>query len=102
MCDFDPALWLTVQHAGADVGCLLISPERENVQWELTYMGVVPEARGRGFGLAMARHAQWLALESKCGRLVLAADAANAPAIEVYAAAGFTTWDRRSVFLRVF
>ena len=101
-CDFDPALWLKVQYEGADVGCLLISPEADSAQWELTYMGVVPEARRRGFGLAMARHAQWLARNSRCGRLVLAVDAANAPAKCVYAAAGFVTWDRRSVFLRVF
>ena len=31
---------------------------------------------------------------------MLAVDAANSPAIAVYAAAGFEVWDRRSVFLR--
>jgi ribosomal protein S18 acetylase RimI-like enzyme len=100
--NFDPALWLSVRHAGADVGCLLISAEAEHSQWELTYMGVVPEARRRGVGLTIARHAQWLARTSGCGRLVLGVDADNAPAQCVYAAAGFVTWDRRSVFLRVF
>ncbi|MEX0678428.1 MAG: GNAT family N-acetyltransferase [Pirellulales bacterium] len=99
---FDPARWLLVRHQGTDVGCLLISPDADNKSWELTYMGVVPEMRRRGFALSIARHAQWLARNAGCGRLVLAVDAANAPAIGVYAAAGFIAWDRRSVFLRVF
>ena len=34
-------------------------------------------------------------------RLVLAVDAANEPALRMYAAAGFQAWDRRSVFVRV-
>lgn len=99
---FDPACWLLVRHESVDVGCLLISPDAETDEWELTYMGVVPEARRGGFALAMTRHAQWLARNAACRRLVLAVDAGNAPAIATYAAAGFVTWDRLSVFLRVF
>jgi ribosomal protein S18 acetylase RimI-like enzyme len=63
-------------------------------------MGVVPEARGQGLGISIVRHAQYLARAAGRERLVLAVDAANEPAIAVYAAAGFVCWDRRSVFLR--
>jgi ribosomal protein S18 acetylase RimI-like enzyme len=35
-------------------------------------------------------------------QLVLAVDAANAPAIAIYRKAGFTAWDRRNIFLRRF
>jgi hypothetical protein len=31
----------------------------------------------------------------------LAVDAANEPAIRMYAAAGFQAWDRRSVYLKM-
>jgi ribosomal protein S18 acetylase RimI-like enzyme len=79
---------------------LLISPDDE--AWELTYLGVVPEARRRGFGISMTRHAQWLARVAGARRMTLAVDAANEPAIAVYSAAGFAAWDRRCVFLRVF
>ena len=48
------------------------------------YMGLTPESRGRGWGLAVTRHAQWLAGQSGRERMVLAADAANA--------AGDTVW----------
>ena len=63
-------------------------------------MGLIPEARGQEHGIDIVRYAQWLAAEAGAERLVLAVDAANAPAIRVYSAAGFQTWDRRSVFLR--
>lgn len=99
---FDSARWMIVRHQAADVGCLLLADDPSNNQWELTYMGLVPEARGRGFGVSIVRHAQWLAGQAGRERLVLAVDADNEPAIAVYAAAGFVTWDHRSVFLRVF
>ncbi|REK12465.1 MAG: N-acetyltransferase [Planctomycetota bacterium] len=97
---FDPKGWLLVKSAGQDVGCLLLADDAALGQWELTYMGVVPEARGQGFGLAMTRHAQWLARGAGRARLVLAVDEANAPAKDAYAAAGFVAWDHRSVLVR--
>jgi ribosomal protein S18 acetylase RimI-like enzyme len=99
---FDPARWLIVHdcRTNAAVGCLLLTEHTNDNHWELLYMGVTPEARGRGLGLEMVRHGQFLAGQSTVERVVLAVDAANSPAIAVYAAAGFETWDRRSVFLR--
>ena len=43
--------WFVVQHDGLDIGCLLATEHVENDQWELVYMGLVPEERGRGWGL---------------------------------------------------
>jgi ribosomal protein S18 acetylase RimI-like enzyme len=99
---FDPDLWLLARHEGSDVGCLLLAPDASGAAWELVYLGVVPEARLRGFGTGMVRHAQWLAKQAGCRRMRLAVDAANEPAIRVYSAAGFTAWERMCVFLRVF
>jgi ribosomal protein S18 acetylase RimI-like enzyme len=99
---FDPAHWMIVEHEGADVGCLLLALDPPNDQCELTYMGLVSEARGRGFGITMVRHAQRLVAKAGRERLMLAVDANNTPAIAVYAAAGFVSWDKRSVFLRLF
>jgi mycothiol synthase len=90
------------RHDGADLGCLLLADHPDQRIWELVYMGIVPEARGRGLGLALARQAQWRARQAGAERLVLAVDAANEPALRGYAAAGFITWDRRSVFLKLF
>ena len=98
--EFDPARWLIVRWADADVGCLLLADHPRDNAWELVYMGVVPAVRGRSFGVAMARHAQWLTGRARRERLTTAVDANNAPAIAAYAAAGFLAWDRRNVFLR--
>jgi ribosomal protein S18 acetylase RimI-like enzyme len=98
---FDPARWLIVRRRGNDVGCLLLADDPVNNQWELNYMGVVPEARGLALGRAIVRHAQWLAAQAGRERLVLAVDANNEPAIAVYAAANFVQWDERRLFLRV-
>ena len=99
---FDPSRWFIVHEwtSKSDVACLLLTEHPAQNHWELVYMGLVPEARGRGLGLEIVRHAQWLCGKSAAERLVLAVDAANVPAISAYAAAGFETWDRRSVYLR--
>jgi RimJ/RimL family protein N-acetyltransferase len=84
-----------------DVGCLILTDYPEQDTWELIYMGLLPAARRKGYGAAIACHAQWLAGRAGRLRLVTAADAANEPALKVYAAAGFQAWDRRSVFIRI-
>jgi ribosomal protein S18 acetylase RimI-like enzyme len=102
---YDASRWfLVIQSEGEgnvrDVGCLLLTEHPAEKNWELIYFGVVPLARGARLGIEIVRHAQWLMRQSRAERLVLAVDAANSPAIAVYAAAGFEAWDRRSVFLR--
>ncbi len=97
---FHPELWSIVQHNGQDAGCLFLAdhPEYDNV--ELVYMGVSPETRGRGWGIEIARFAQWQTRVLGRARLVLAVDAANRPAIAMYSAVGFRAWDRRRVYYR--
>jgi GNAT superfamily N-acetyltransferase len=102
---FNPSRWFFVRHNNADIGCLLLADHPQHLQCELVYMGLASEARGRGWGVEVVRFAQWQARQANydgkhAERMVLAVDAANSPAISMYAAAGFETWDRRSVFLR--
>ena len=99
---FDPNRWFTVCHRGEEIGCLILTDYPEHATWELIYLGVAPAARGQGWGLEIVRHAQWLARQAARVRLILAVDAANDPALRMYAAAGFQTWDQAAVYLRVF
>lgn len=90
--------WLVASREGADVGCLILTEVPESSQWELTYLGVVPAARGGGLGVQLVRHAQWLTRCAGRRRLVVAVDAKNAPALAVYEACGFIEWNRQGVF----
>ncbi len=97
--EFDPQRWLLVRRDGRDVGCLLLADHGDGEHWELVYMGVIPDLRGRGLGVEIVRQATRLAREGGALRLVLAVDAANTPSVKMYDEAGFVTWDRRSVYL---
>lgn len=62
---------------------------------ELIYLGVVPEARGRGIGRALLAQAMRDAATMGLTQVGLAVDVNNIPATRLYAAAGFTEVRRR-------
>ncbi len=97
---FRPENWLFVRSGGQDVGVLLLADHPKGRHWELMYMGLVPEVRGRGWGRQITRYAQWLARGAGVERIVVAVDAANSPAVAVYRDTGFELWDQRAVYVR--
>jgi ribosomal protein S18 acetylase RimI-like enzyme len=92
--------WYIASDAGQAIGCLLLTDQPADEQFELTYMGLVPEARGRGLGRQLVRYAQWLARQASRERIVLAVDCKNWPALGIYERVGFVRWDERSVWLK--
>jgi ribosomal protein S18 acetylase RimI-like enzyme len=90
--------WLVASRGDKDVGCLILTAGYDSSQWDLTYLGVVPAARGAGLGVQLVRHAQWMTRCAGGLRLVVAVDAKNAPALGVYEACGFIEWNRQGVF----
>ncbi|HUU11216.1 MAG TPA: GNAT family N-acetyltransferase [Phycisphaerae bacterium] len=62
---------------------------------ELIYLGVVPEARGRGIGRALLAQAMRDATTMGLTQVGLAVDVNNIPATRLYAGAGFTEVRRR-------
>ena len=94
-----PPHWYVIRHEGRDVGCLLLADYGEHGNCELTYMGIVPSARGNGWGVLVTLYAQWVTVSVERDRIVLAVDSANHPARNMYAAAGFRGWDRRRVYM---
>lgn len=95
-----PELWQIVRAGPEDVGCLLLTDQPELESLELIYMGLVPSVRGRGWGVELARQAQWLTQLAGRRQLLLAVDANNWPAIRVYGAVGFRQWAERIVYGR--
>ncbi len=97
---FDPRNWFFVQIGGSDVGCLLLADHPAMDQFELIYMGVVPEARGKGLGKWITEQAKRHTLQAGRPRLILGVDADNGPALLVYRSSGFQYCQERCVFLR--
>jgi mycothiol synthase len=99
--EYLPDQWHLVIADGCDVGAVILASHSTVRNWELVYMGVAPEARGRGFGEQIVRFALRAAAAGGAERLVLAVDAANEPALRVYRRTGFREWDRRIVYARL-
>jgi ribosomal protein S18 acetylase RimI-like enzyme len=97
---FRPENWFFVRGGNQDVGVLLLADHPKGRHWELMYMGLVPDVRGRAWGRQIARYAQWLAHRANIERIVVAVDAANVPAVAMYRSTGFELWDRRAVYVR--
>jgi GNAT superfamily N-acetyltransferase len=98
--DFRPDWWEIWQHGDEPLGALILADHPADDQVELVYMGLAPEGRGLGGGLEMVRHAQKTTRRAGRARLVLAVDAANERAQDVYLSGGFHRWDRRQLLLR--
>ncbi len=92
--------WRFLQAEGQDVGCILLM-QRSPDSCELIYLGLIPSARGRGWGRLATGAALRLAKELGCNELTVATDTRNTPARRVYEQAGFVEFDRRRVLLRV-
>ena len=98
---FDPGLWLLALAAGEPVGVLLMTASPDGPEWETSYVGVVPDARRRGFGRELMLKALAEARAGGAERLTLSVDVRNRPAWDLYRGLGFTPFDRREVFLAV-
>ncbi|HVS34268.1 MAG TPA: GNAT family N-acetyltransferase [Gemmataceae bacterium] len=95
-----PGPWHLALADGEPVGVLLLA-SAETGEWEVSYVGVVPAARRRGFGRELTAHALHQAKAADASSLSLAVDARNRPAQQMYRGLGFEWVERREVFLAV-
>jgi ribosomal protein S18 acetylase RimI-like enzyme len=96
---FDPNRWWLYRHQNRDAGVLFLNEHPERELLEIVYLGVVPEARGKGLGQLMVERALAEAHRAKQS-LVLAVDTRNLPARQIYQKAGFLDVTVQSVHLR--
>lgn len=93
--------WWLALHDDKPVGVLLLAEVPEWNSWDVSYVGVVPDARRRGFGRALMTKAFREARRAKAGQLTLSIDARNQPAWQLYRALGFQQFEKREVFLAI-
>jgi ribosomal protein S18 acetylase RimI-like enzyme len=98
--EFDPKLWFVLREGTAARGVLLLNRSPRTDAVELVYLGLAPEARGRGLGDLMMKHA--LAVTALVGarRLTLAVDSRNKPALKLYHRSGLSRVCSRVALLR--
>jgi ribosomal protein S18 acetylase RimI-like enzyme len=97
----DPARWWLGLEEGRPAGVLLVTEVPEWHGWDLSYIGVVPEARRRGVGRDMTRKAVREARAAGKVQLTLSVDTRNQPAWNLYRNLGFDPYDQREVYLAI-
>jgi mycothiol synthase len=96
---FDPNRWWLRRGKEGPAGVLLLSEIEPGAIWDLTYVGVVPEARRQGHGREMVRKAMAETQTGRADLLTVCVDERNTPALRLYAGLGFEEYDLREVFL---
>jgi GNAT superfamily N-acetyltransferase len=94
---YRPDLWQIGCVGETEIGCLILADYPTQKQWELVYLGVHPQQRGRGWGAFFVQSLLWNARNEGVERVVLAVDLANKPARKVYFEGGFREFERRLV-----
>jgi ribosomal protein S18 acetylase RimI-like enzyme len=97
---YNPEHWWLAQQAGQPVAALLVA-ELPEQGWDLSYVGVVPEARRRGIGQALTRKALDEARAAGAPQLTLAVDTRNLPAWNLYRHLAFEPFEQREVYLAI-
>jgi ribosomal protein S18 acetylase RimI-like enzyme len=97
----DPERWWLASARGRPVGVLMLTELPEWNGWDVSYVGVVPEARGRGVGRELMARALLEARAAEVRQLTLSVDGRNRPAWNLYTRLGFEPFDSREVFLAV-
>lgn len=94
---FRPDLWRHALVQDRPIGVILINPLKDAPAWDLSYLGVVPEERGRGYGTALASWALRHAQSEGVTELQVAVDERNVHALRLYRSLGFFKVNRRFV-----
>lgn len=95
---FDSRLWWVMLERAAAIplaerkplGCLLLNPCKDQQTIELVYIGLAPEARGKGWAKPLLLHGMSVSLRGRRGyEVACAVDDRNTPARNLYASLGF-------------
>ena len=100
--EFRPSLWKISRVQGVDVGLLLMTEHSGQDAWEVVYMGLIPEARGRGYGRGMLLTGLHQAHDAGVESVQLAVDCRNLYAKRIYEELGFQDVAVRRVHIRMF
>jgi len=91
--------WFLVMEARKPIGVVLLGPGTRAGIVQLSYLGLVPSARGRGRGRDLLRFALREAASRFAECLVVSVDERNSPALQLYVNEHFREYDRQEIYL---
>jgi ribosomal protein S18 acetylase RimI-like enzyme len=91
--------WFHATREGEPVGVVMWEPSTDAGAMEVSYLGLVPTARGQGLGDELVRRSIAFAASRGFDALTLSVDVRNEPALRLYRRHGFRDLDRRDVYL---
>jgi ribosomal protein S18 acetylase RimI-like enzyme len=98
--EFDPSLWFVLTENREPRGVLLLSLATHANALELVYLGLTPEARGKGFGEVLMKLALLSVVRHNRAELTLAVDSRNVPATRLYFRHGMRRMGSRAAMIR--
>ncbi len=98
---YDASWWWLVWSGSRAVGCMLINPGVSHDTAELVYLGLAPEARGRGLARGLLAVGLERLARSRESVLACAVDLQNGPALRLYEGMKFTRFAVRVAVVRM-
>lgn len=97
---FQPELWRVYHKGGEPVAVALFAAAQDEGAYELVYLGVCPDYRGRGIAGQVLRRGLIELVGRGAKRICLAVDQDNTPARRLYTATGFRAISRKVAMIR--
>jgi ribosomal protein S18 acetylase RimI-like enzyme len=94
-----PLDWVLASTPQGPAGVVILTAGPQPGIRELSYLGLVRPARGRGLGRELLRFALYRARDSGAEWLTLSVDERNEPALQLYRGHAFREYDRQTVLL---
>lgn len=98
--EFDPQHWFLLCENEDAIGAVLLSKVLRSDVTELVYLGLIPQRRRSGLADILMRRAAAVAMAARHGRLSLAVDAGNVPALKLYWRHGMQVIGRKQALLK--
>jgi mycothiol synthase len=98
---YDPEFWWLMRYGGRPVGVLIAAGVPDRREYEVAYVGVIPEMRGRGIARETMIRALAEMRSREASAVAISVDCRNEPALRLYAGLGFSEFDRREVYFRL-
>lgn len=86
---FDPNLWSVVMEGEKPIGCLLLADVPARRALDVVYLGLTPQARGRGIARGLMQRVLAIGCRRGFDLMSLAVDGQNAPALKLYRRFGY-------------